>query len=188
VPLAPAPLVPDEPLVEPAPDAPLPDVPPDAPLPDRPLAPPLAPCSRTSETTSSGAPWLAGNVTIATFMPRSRLALPPAEADPLRPPDVLAEPEIPLEPGAPLLVEPLAEPLALVRSLVLPLAELLVRSGLVEPLADADVRSVEDEAVRSVREEAAVSPVPGVRLMSVCPGPPAWARRPASVELVSVLV
>lgn len=71
-------------------------------LPKPPLAPPDAPLpdSRISETVTSGAPWAAGKVTIATPMPRC------TEEAPLAPPDAPPEvEELPLRPPLVLLPE-----------------------------------------------------------------------------------
>jgi len=134
-----------EELLEPAPLLePLPVLEPLLPLPDAPPA--LLADSRTSETVTSGAPWLDGKVTMATPNP---FCTPLVEDEPLRP--LLDEPpdELPLRP---LLEEPPDElPLR-----PLPLELELLRSALLDP-----VPLLDDEPIPPEDDE-----LPGVLLVS----------------------
>jgi hypothetical protein len=129
--LEPAPLLEPLPVLEPLPLAPV------APLED----------SRTSETVTSGAPWLAGKVTMATPYP---FCTPLVEDEPLKPDDVE---ELPLSP--------------------LPLELLELRSAPVEPMPLdelPELRSVlVDEPVPLDEEE--VRPLPPLWVASLAPVP-----------------
>jgi len=158
--LEPAPLLEPLPVLEPLPPAPV------APLED----------SRTSETVTSGAPWLAGKVTIATPNPfcTPLLAEPPKPDDeelPLRPLELLRS-----APVEPVPLDELLELRSVVDDAPMPLLlEELLRSALVPELVPAPVleepmplellRSVvlEEEVpllLRSVVDEEEDEPMP----------------------------